>query len=120
MCESVYELYLCLWLVLMQKLSSELQAAAAAALAAAALVAALAHYGTKALPSLFLSNVSALPVHTCELCSLKNLLACTVRAYPDSYTCSCVYLCRFFSGETGQYQPLLAAPYDAATGVCLE
>ncbi|KAF6245560.1 hypothetical protein COO60DRAFT_1655315 [Scenedesmus sp. NREL 46B-D3] len=27
--------------------------------------------------------------------------------------------CRYFTGETGQYQPLLPAPYDPATGACL-
>ncbi|WIA15097.1 hypothetical protein OEZ85_001791 [Tetradesmus obliquus] len=27
--------------------------------------------------------------------------------------------CRYFTGETGQYQPLLPAPYDPATGACI-
>ncbi|KAF6264286.1 hypothetical protein COO60DRAFT_1660326 [Scenedesmus sp. NREL 46B-D3] len=27
---------------------------------------------------------------------------------------------RYFTGETGQYQPLLPAPYDPATGACLK
>ncbi|KAF6264287.1 hypothetical protein COO60DRAFT_1698359 [Scenedesmus sp. NREL 46B-D3] len=27
--------------------------------------------------------------------------------------------CRYFTGEAGQYQPLLPAPYDPATGTCL-
>jgi hypothetical protein len=29
-------------------------------------------------------------------------------------------LCRYFTGEAGQYQPLLPAPYDPATGECLK